>query len=198
MAGPFVHLAAMEQVHTLAEQALKIPIITGDKIEVMEPDISGNGASWDVVHGSGNLFRSLEDLSGRMSDMFRVCNKDINKLNIPLYSKHVRNICHYIMDCHTLGHMSSEMHKLETRLEPLGEFVWRKKSLGISLPSFNNYDEYKTNLIKSMKYIHDTYAKSAQSWKFIISRNFRKLIRETVKTSAEHTVALIKISLDNA
>lgn len=198
MAGPFVHLAAMEQVENLMGHRLKIPIMINNKINVMDPDLSDKHPDWNVAEESGLLFEFLGDSSEKITEMARVLKKDVKQLNVPLMSRYARYICHYIVDGHTIGHMAPDTYRLEKRLGPIGEFVWSKKSLGVTMPVFNTFDEYKRSLTKSMKYLHDAYTKPAQSWKFIFSWKFRQLIREAVKFSSEYTVSLIKLSWDQA
>lgn len=198
MAGPLVHLAAMEQVKYLSEKYLNIPINIGDEIDVMKPDVTGEHAGWNVVNSSGNLFSRLQRMSDILSDMAKSAKKDINKINSPLFSLHVRYICHYIVDAHTLGHLASDTHELEYRLERAGEFVWQKKSLEIYLPPFNSMSEFRISLMRSSRYIYNVYKSSADSWLFLLSNRFRKMIREAVKYGSEYSTALIKLSWDRS
>jgi hypothetical protein len=198
MARQKVHLAAMEPASSLTVRRLKIPVITGNWYEVMDPNYMGNHPRWDVLSETGTLFEALKDLSEGITEISRAVGKDEKKVDIKLFNWFVRYICHYIVDGHSLGHIAQDTARLKSRLEFFGELIFNKKLLGVTLPVFNTFEEYKTSLIKSMRYMHYAYGQPSQSWGFLFSWEFRLMVREIAKFSAEYTVSLVKLSWDNA
>jgi hypothetical protein len=198
MAGPHVHLAAMQQTRDQIKKTLQLPCEAGNKIVVMIPNATNNHPGWDVLKEDGNLYDTLELFHEKMIFFLKYVKRDRSKLNVVLFSQMIRFICHYIVDAHSLGHLSTNCRKLEYRLKPCGELVWNKKNLDIDMRVFTNFKVFKQSMIKSSKMIYDQYRKSADSWLFLLSGKFRQMIRESVKYSAEYTSALIRLCWDIA
>lgn len=198
MARQIVHLAAMEQASSLIGRRLKIPISVGSWYEVMDPNYMGNHPQWNVLSETGSIFEALKDLSEGIIEIARAVDKDSKKIDVSLFNWFVRYICHYIVDGHSLGHNAPDTIKLKARLEFFEELVINKKLLDVTLPIFSTFEEYKNSLVRSMRYTHYAYGQSAHSIRFLFSGEFRQMVREIVKFSAEYTSSLVKLSWDSA
>jgi hypothetical protein len=196
MAAPLVHLAAMEQARALITTQMGIPVNAGTKVDVVEADISGPHAGWDVISSSGDLFDKLQVQFQDLKTQISASGKNPNQINVPAFSRTLRFICHFCTDTHTLGHISAETAPLENRLEPAGELVWGKKDLPVVLNTYASFDTFRSALIPSMRAIYDVYHIKAKSWWFLSSGDFRTLIRKSVKYGGEFTASLAKLAWD--
>jgi hypothetical protein len=174
MSGPLVHLAAYEKARALIKTNLGQNLQVGNLINVVEPDLSGVGASFDPEKMSGSLFSQLDKLREA-------------KTTYPLTWATIY-ACHFFVDCCTLGHMTGDLHRYETRLEPAGELVPNKEAYTPMIT-----DAFvPAEVVRNINEIYTTYRGKAKSLLFLLSGDFRSYVRKIVAYSAANTFNWVK------
>jgi hypothetical protein len=198
MPGPIVHQEAMTQCAILLK-LIGIPLIVGDKLSVMEPELQGHHG-FDFLTGDGNTFGLQEEYFWKIKMDFQDCNKDLSKLNTEVFSKDVRFLCHFTTDAYSIGQISSEFWGSKSDLfDIVSEFIINKKIFPVFLTSYKDKDHLLSTELNIMRtLVYDAYHNWARRWTFPFSRGIKNMVRNAVRFGAEFTASWVKLAWDTA
>jgi hypothetical protein len=172
-------------------------MVVGNKVDVCEPDILGYHG-YDFVSNSGSIVGLQEEYCDKIRTDFRNCNRDISKLNIAVFSKNVRFLCHYATDAHTIGQISSEFwgSRGDDKFDAVCEFIPNKKAYSVTLRTYVNKDQIISAEMASMRSVYNTYRSKAKKWNFIFSGDIVNMARNAVRCGAEFSASWVKYAWD--
>jgi len=184
MAGPIVHTIAIKQTdHYLRKDGIKLNESIDNSIiaayKAILPDIEKVHAYWIPKTGTGNLWQRIKYVMSGLSYAPGTYHFD----------NAVFRICHYVVDCHTIGHfLGSKI--IDMVCEPIGELIKKKDSFPISICSkCSSFDEWLNSLYESITMSYHDYGKG-----YLL--HIGPAVRRSVRAGREFTVELVRLVND--
>jgi len=190
MPGPIIHKTAMEETVKLIDKSTDLSkhlsIKVGTYLQNMKPDTIGSHG-WDFKYTKQGSI--LEKINTEYLNL--ICGLSL-KYNI---DQHIRNICHYIVDAHTIGQLSCEFHgRIDNRLDFFATFVSNKNKYEPKIKDYINLEHLEYILFSSMHHVYSQYYKQAKSIKFLFSKDFKHMIRNAIQKGAEFTYGYVDLA----